>query len=81
MDNFETTITYIRNLLRNEGINGLDSINHCIGFILLKFLNLEKCNLLDIPKIYAFENFDKNIPFNDAKLILKFYNKAEDEDF
>lgn len=84
---FENIINNIRNLLRNEGITGMDSINHCIAFILMKYLTIEKCNELDIPEEYAYENFliDKNTNIkyqdNDSRILSKFYSiSAEDED-
>ena len=36
MNQFETTITSIRNILRVEGITGLDSINHCVVLLVAK---------------------------------------------
>ena len=41
MNQFETIITSIRNILRIEGITGLDSINHCIAFIISRYLTIE----------------------------------------
>lgn len=51
----EKTIGEIRDILRIEGITGMDSINHCILFIVARWLNVEKCKKLGIPEIYAFE--------------------------
>ena len=34
MNSFEITISFIRDILRIEVITGLDSINHCISFLI-----------------------------------------------
>ena len=34
MSKLENIITSIRDILRKEGITGMDSINHCISFII-----------------------------------------------
>ena len=60
MNNFEATITSIRNILRIEGITGLDSISHCIALIISRYLTIEKCKEFNIPLEYAYENFLKN---------------------
>jgi len=53
----------------------------------MKYLTIEKCNELDIPEEYAYENFliDKNTNIkyqdNDSRILSKFYSiSAEDED-
>lgn len=86
MSQFETIINAIRNILRNEGITGMDSINHCVAFAILRYMNLERCKHFDIPEKYAFENFlidDKTnelYPNNDCRILTKFYSKDADED-
>ena len=78
MNQFETIITSIRNILRIEGITGLDSINHCIAFIISRYLTIEKCIEFEIPLEFAFENFLKNqdgLPVDDQTAISKFYNQ------
>ena len=42
MNQFESTITSIRNILRVEGITGLDSINHCVALLVSRYLTIEK---------------------------------------
>ena len=42
MDKFESTINQIRDILRKEGITGMDSIKHCLLFMFMKFLTSEK---------------------------------------
>ena len=86
MTNFETTINVMRNILRNEGITGMDSINHCVAFVLLKYLTIHKCQQLDIPLIYAYDNFliddrtNKPYPNNDSRVLSKFYSLDADDD-
>jgi hypothetical protein len=43
MNNFEQIITSIRNTLRVEGITGLDSVYHCIAFMVCRYLTISKC--------------------------------------
>ena len=87
MTNFETIINNIRDILRNEGITGMDSINHCISFIMLRFLTIEKCEYFSIPIKYAYDNFlideNTNKPYqkNDQRILSKFYSdNIGDED-
>ena len=83
MEHFENTINIIRDKLRVEGITGMDSINHCLAFVILKYLTINKCKELNIPEKYAFENFmlddntKKKLDDNDQKLLGKFYNKTD----
>jgi hypothetical protein len=49
MNHFETIISSIRNILRVEGITGLDSINHCIALLVSRYLTIDKCNEFNIP--------------------------------
>ena len=60
MTTFEGTINFIRDVLRKEGITGMDSINHCIVFLIIRMLNEELCDKIDIDKKFAFENLTKN---------------------
>ena len=83
MNQFESIITSIRNILRIEGITGLDSINHCIAFIIVRYLTIEKCTEFQIPLEFAFENFLKNSDgslIDDQTAIGKFYNKNAEID-
>ncbi len=56
MDKFESTINSIRDILRKEGITGMDSIKHCLVFVFMKYLTKEKCTKLDIDNKYCFDN-------------------------
>jgi type I restriction-modification system DNA methylase subunit len=83
MNQFETTITSIRNILRVEGITGLDSINHCVALLVSRYLTIEKCSEFEIPLEFAFENFLKNkdgTKCDDQTAIAKFYTQNGDED-
>jgi type I restriction-modification system DNA methylase subunit/restriction endonuclease S subunit len=83
MNQFETTITSIRNILRVEGITGLDSINHCVALLVSRYLTIEKCSEFEIPLEFAFENFLKNkdgTKCDDQTTIAKFYTQNGDED-
>ena len=83
MNNFEQIITSIRNILRVEGITGLDSINHCVAFLVCRYLTIEKCTEFNIPLQFAFENFLKNEDgslCDDHTVIGKFYNEDNERD-
>lgn len=56
LETFENTLDQIRTILRKEGITGMDSIKHCLAFIVSRFLTNENCNKLDIDNKYSFES-------------------------
>lgn len=56
MTNFNKTITQIRNILRSVGITGMESINHCITFIIMKYMTITTCENLHIPEKYSYNN-------------------------
>jgi type I restriction-modification system DNA methylase subunit/restriction endonuclease S subunit len=56
MDTFENTLNQIREILRKEGITGMDSIKHCLAFTVSRFLTKKNCIKLTIDKKYSFEN-------------------------
>ena len=76
--NLETVIGKIRDILRTEGITGMDSINHCIFFIICRSLDTKMCEKLKIPQQLAFENIMNNPSgdkLGDNEFYLKIYNK------
>ena len=80
----ETTINQIRNILRKEGITGMDSINHCIVFIISKILNNETCKKLKIDNKYSYEKlmFDETgKEIGNMELYEKFYKKGTSDCF
>ena len=60
MSSFRAVIDATRNILRSEGITGMDSINHCLVFLICRCLDESLCTKLGIPKEFAFKNL-----FND----------------
>jgi type I restriction-modification system DNA methylase subunit len=52
----ETTITYIRDVFRKEGITGMESINHCIFFTISRMLDEELCEKVKINKKFSYNN-------------------------
>ena len=52
----EPVINKIREILRKEGVTGMDSINHCIIFIIARMLTEEKCVKFGIDKKNAYDN-------------------------
>ena len=52
----ETVIDKIRGIMRKEGVTGMDSINHCIVFVIARMLDENKCKKFGID--------DKNSYYN-----------------
>jgi len=77
MSNFISTINSIREILRSpEGITGMDSVNHCAAFYLVRRLDADLCGKMNIESKFAFENFDKDEDgeeLDEQKLMEKFY--------
>ena len=78
MQSFEQTISAIRNILRIEGITGLNSINHCVALVVCRYLTIDKCKEFKIPLQFAYENFLKDC--DDQKAMEKFFNLDADKD-
>jgi type I restriction-modification system DNA methylase subunit len=56
----EAIIDKIRGIFRKEGVTGMDSINHCIIFVISRMLNDEKCKKYKIDRQYAYDNIMKD---------------------
>lgn len=80
MDFFKSKINEVRDILRKDGVVGIDSISHCVAFYILRCLDDEICNKLNISLKYAFDKFNKAddgiTPLDHAKLAEKFYLKG-----
>lgn len=77
----EAIISSIRDLLRKEGITGIDSINHCILFVISRILNVEMCIKFNIDQRYAFNNLLKDEngdDVGDQDLYSRVYNRQKD---
>lgn len=75
----EKIVGKIRDILRKEGITGMDSINHCIVFIICRLLTEKLCIKAGIPKKFAFDNIMKNDNGNelgDQELYDIFYSRG-----
>ena len=75
MTNLEKTITNVRNILRSQGITGMDSINHCIAFIIMRYMNEEVCERYNIPQEYTYNSVlthfkEKDMDNNDLCLLV-----------
>ena len=64
MTHLEKTIVNLRNVLRSEGIKGMDSINHCIAFILMKYIDAQTCETYNIPLQYTYDSILNHIKLN-----------------
>lgn len=76
----ETIISSIRDLLRKEGITGIDSINHCILFVISRLLNIDMCHKFGIDPQYAFNNLLKDEngdEIGDQDLYNRVYNRQK----
>ena len=58
----ENIVNYIRNVLRTEGITGMDSVSHCIVFIVFRMMTPKLCKSVGMDESLAFENaiYDKD---------------------
>jgi type I restriction-modification system DNA methylase subunit len=52
----ETVIEKIRGIMRKEGVTGMDSINHCIIFVIARMLDKEKCKKFGINEKNSYYN-------------------------
>lgn len=78
MVKLEGTINFIRDVLRKEGITGMDSINHCIVFLMCRMLDEKLCEKVNIDKKFAFENLTKDDDgekIGNQELYAKIYRK------
>ena len=76
----ESIITHIRNVLRKEGISGMESINHCIIFIVCRMLDDDLCEKVNIDKNFSYENIMKDEdgePVGDQELYSKIFVKGK----
>jgi len=74
----EQIIGQIRDYLRKEGITGMDSINHCIVFVIARLLNKDMCNKFGIDEKYTYENMmldDDGEDIGDQDLYDKIFKK------
>ena len=70
MDKFESNINMIRDILRKEGITGMDSIKHCLVFVFMKYLNKDTCKKLGIDIKYSFDNIMAIKDHNDLQVMV-----------
>jgi len=82
MNTFISKINEVRDILRKDGITGMESITHCVAFYVLRNLSNELCIKLVINDKYSYDKFNKD---NDGitvlckdKLFEKFYKKGEE---
>jgi type I restriction-modification system DNA methylase subunit len=52
----ESVIEKIRSIMRKEGVTGMDSINHCIIFVISRMLDEDKCTKFGIDKKNSYYN-------------------------
>jgi len=76
MEAFKSKINAVRDILRKDGVTGIDSITHCVAFYILRNLDIELCEKLNIPVKFAYCNFNKDdneTILDHGKLFEKFY--------
>ena len=54
---FNAAITSCRDILRREGITGMDSMKHLTLYVLVRALTKEECSRLSISERFAWESF------------------------
>ena len=78
----ESIITHIRNVLRKEGITGMDSVSHCIVFVVFRMMTPKLCKSVGIDESLAFENAiidEDGTELGAQSLYDKFYYKNNKE--
>jgi len=76
----ESVINYVRDILRKEGITGMESINHCIVFVICRLLDENTCKKTKIDKKFAYTNImtdDDDDEIGDQELYDRFYMKGD----
>jgi type I restriction enzyme, S subunit len=53
---FSASLLKCRDILRKDGITGMDSMRTICLYILAKFFNIERCKILGVPEHLAWEN-------------------------
>lgn len=74
----EAIIDKIRGILRKEGVTGMESINHCIIFVIARILTEDKCKKYNINKSFAYDNImvdDDGDMIGDQELFDRIYTK------
>jgi type I restriction enzyme M protein len=82
MEDLEKVISSIRNILRGDGITGMESINHCIVFLICRMLDEDLCEKVNINKKFAFDNLTKDDDGEELKnqeLYDKFYRRIRNK--
>lgn len=82
--NLNNVFKYIRDILRQEGITGMDSINHCLIFLISRYMDKDMCKKTGIDTKYSFNNLlrDKDgKERGDQDLYSLFYNKTNYNNF
>jgi type I restriction enzyme, S subunit len=51
----DVAVARIRDILRSVGITGMGSINHCIVFIIARYLDDELCDKIGVSDIYSYD--------------------------
>ena len=79
---FETVIARIRDVLRSVGITGMGSINHCILFVMARYMDEDMCKKLGVSEIYSYDNMMKDEEEGvEAEILLqRFCSSYDDED-
>lgn len=76
----ESVVNYIRDILRKEGITGMDSINHCIAFVVCKMIDSDMCEKYGIDENYMYDNMmvdDDGNEIGNQELYDRFYSGDE----
>lgn len=84
MENFKKVIDKIRDIIRPEGITGMESVYHCIVFVVSRMLNNEACKKLNIDNKYSYEKMmidEDNDEIEPMELMIKFYTPSNPDCF
>ena len=84
MAQLEKSLNKIRNILRSEGITGMDSVNHCIIYMFSRLLDTNTCKKIGIDESFAFKNIRKHSngdKIGREEFICKIYNGTNKDTF
>lgn len=56
VNTFQSTITFVRDILRAEGITGADSMRHICLYVVARYMTLEHAKMVGFPAKFAWEN-------------------------
>lgn len=82
LDYFKTSVIKIRDILRGEGITGMDSMRHICLYLLSRYITCARASTVNIPAKFAWENLfgaTRSKDCSDEMAMDYFYNRHADD--